>query len=215
MTFIRTIPPSEADGPVRAMYDEIHAQQGIIPNWARAFSLRPTVRSGWAALIGAIRATMSVRRYELVTLAAARAIRSSYCSLAHGRVLATTVFDAAAVTNIMRGEASGVLEPAEMAMMNFAEKLALRADQISESDVAALRAHGFSDAEIFDIAATAAARCFFSKLLDALGVQADASFHDMEPAMRDALIVGRPVAERVQCCDEQRLLVHSHSEIDD
>ena len=48
----------------------------------------------------------------------------------------------------------------------------------------------------FDIAATAAARCFFSKLLDALGVQADSSFSDLDPALREALTVGRPVADR-------------------
>jgi len=44
------------------------------------------------------------------------------------------------------------------------------------------------------VAATAAARCFFSKLLDALGIQADASFNELDPALRQALTVGRPVA---------------------
>ncbi len=34
---------------------------------------------------------------------------------------------------------------------------------IHEADVQALRDHGFTDPEVFDIAATAAARCFFSK----------------------------------------------------
>ena len=45
-------------------------------------------------------------------------------------------------------------------------------------------------------AAAAAARCFFSGLLDALGVRADASYRELDPALRDALTVGRPVAER-------------------
>jgi hypothetical protein len=46
------------------------------------------------------------------------------------------------------------------------------------------------------VAATAAVRCFFSKLLDALGVQADSTFNDLDPALRRALTVGRPVADR-------------------
>ncbi|MFI5229339.1 MAG: peroxidase, partial [Gemmatimonadales bacterium] len=78
--------------------------------------------------------------------------------------------------------------------MAFAEKLVVHADQITDRDVAALREHGFSDEEIFDIAATSAARCFFSKLLDALGAQADSSFNELEPTLRAVLTVGRPVS---------------------
>ncbi len=197
MTFIRTIPPAAADGAVREMYDQVMASQGSIPNWATAFSLRPGVREAWVGLIGSIRKNMSLRRYELATLAAARALRSSYCSLAHGQVLATKVFDAPTVTTIARGDDDTSIEPAEVAMMRFVDKMVRHADQIGAADVDALRTHGYADEEIFDIAATAAARCFFSTLLDALGVQADASFHDLDPAMRSALTVGRPVAERV------------------
>jgi len=64
------------------------------------------------------------------------------------------------------------------------------------ADIDKLRSHGYRDEEIFDVAAAAAARCFFSKLLDALGVQADSTFNDLDPALRQALTVGRPVAER-------------------
>jgi uncharacterized peroxidase-related enzyme len=193
MAFIRTIPPAEAEGPVREMYDHVSERFGYLPNWAQAFSLRPDVRDGWFALLKSIQSNLPVRTYELATLAAARAIRSSYCSLAHGSVLAKQVMDPASVTAIMTDERSAPLEPRERAMMAFAEKVALSADQMTAADVETLRSHGFRDEEIFDIAAAAAARCFFSKLLDALGVQADAAFYDLDPALRNALTVGRPV----------------------
>jgi len=196
MAFIRTIPPSEAQGPVREMYQQVERRFGYVPNWARAFSLRPGVRDGWAALLTSIQSNLPVRIYELATLAAARALRSSYCSLAHGSVLADKVFDAATVTAIMKDPHQGPLEPRERAMMAFAEKVALNADRISSADVEVLRSHGFQDEDIFDVAATAAARCFFSKLLDALGVQADSTFNDLDPTLREALTVGRPVADR-------------------
>lgn len=194
MAFIRTIPPSEAEGAVEEMYQEVQGALGYVPNWAEAFSLRPAVRDGWVALLSSIRANLSVRTYELATLAAARALRSSYCALAHGRVLADKVFDVAAVTAIMNGADASPLEPGEQALMAFAEKVALQADSITPADIDALRSHGCTDEEIFDIAATAAARCFFSKLLDALGVQADATFNDLDPALREVLTVGRPIA---------------------
>ena len=196
MAFVRTTPPSDADGTVRDMYDQVQNRFGFVPNWAKAFSLRPGILDGWTALLKSIQSNLPVRSYELATLAAARAIRSSYCSLAHGNVLATKVFDAPAVTAIMKNEPASPLEARERVMMAFAEKVALNADRITAADVEDLRSHGYRDEEIFDLAAAAAARCFFAKLMDALGVQADATFNDLDPALRQALTVGRPVAER-------------------
>ena len=57
-------------------------------NYERAFEQRPAVYAAWRQLNGAIKAGMDPRRYELATLAAARRLRSSYCCLAHGAVLA-------------------------------------------------------------------------------------------------------------------------------
>jgi alkylhydroperoxidase family enzyme len=110
-------------------------------------------------------------------------------------VLATKVFDPVAVTAIMTGSHESPLEPSEHAMMAFVEKVVLSADRVTAADIEVLRSHGYRDEEIFDVAATAAARCFFSKLLDALGVQADSKFSDLDPTLRQALTVGRPLAD--------------------
>ena len=109
MTFIRTIEPADAEGVVREMYERVERQQGFVPNWTYAFSLRPRVQETWTALISSIRSTMSVRAYELATLAAARSLRSTYCSMAHGTVLANQVFDASGVTAI--GAARNIATP--------------------------------------------------------------------------------------------------------
>ncbi|HEY2542251.1 MAG TPA: hypothetical protein VGH92_04295, partial [Gaiellaceae bacterium] len=61
-------------------------------------------------------------------------------------------------------------------------------------DLQRLRDLGLTDAEIMDVALAAAARCFFSKTLDALGVLPDATFAELEPGLREALVVGRPIA---------------------
>jgi uncharacterized peroxidase-related enzyme len=193
MAFIRTIPPAEAQGPVREQYQQAQKRFGYVPNWAQAFSLRPGVLDGWTALLRSIQGNLPVRSYELATLAAARALRSSYCALAHGSVLADKVFDAATVASIATDAPGSPLEPGERVMMAFAEKVARSADQVSAADVEALRSHGYKDEEIFDVAAAAAARCFFSKLLDAMGVQPDASFNGLDPNLRRALTVGRAV----------------------
>lgn len=195
MPFIRTIPPDMAEGPVAAMYRQVRERQGFVPNHVQAFSLRPGVRDGWLALNTAVRANLSVRTYELVTLAAARALRSSYCSLAHGKVLADEVLDASAVEAIATGRADAPITEGERAAMAFAEQVVRGADGITAADVEQLRRHGYTDETIFDLAAAAAARCFFSKLLDALGIQADARYNEVPAGLRLALTVGRPVAQ--------------------
>jgi hypothetical protein len=57
-----------------------------------------------------------------------------------------------------------------------------------------LRKSGLREEEIFDVVAVAAARAFFAKLVDALGAEPDASFMEMEEALRARLTVGRPIA---------------------
>ena len=147
----------------------------------------------WQGLIGAIAANMDRCQYELATLAAATALRSSYCSLAHGKVLRQFYSDGE-ITGLAKGGAHP-LEPAEAALMAFARKVALRADQVTQADIDGLRAHGFADASILDIALAAAVRCFFSKTLDALGAEPDRAFGDLGPELREALTVGRAVSQ--------------------
>ena len=77
-------------------------------------------------------------------------------------------------------------------MLIFGRKVARDASAITARDVELLKQHGFTDAEIFDISAAAAARSFWTKMLDSLGVEVDAPFREMSPEFRDALTVGRP-----------------------
>ena len=48
---------------------------------------------------------------------------------------------------------------------------------------------------IMDVVLAAAARCFFSKTLDALAVRPDASYRELDEELRGALVVGRPIAD--------------------
>jgi hypothetical protein len=67
------------------------------------------------------------------------------------------------------------------------------ASAVTAEDVAELKRHGFSDGEVFDIAAVAAGRAFFTKIIESLGVAADAPLRAMDATLREALTVGRPV----------------------
>jgi uncharacterized peroxidase-related enzyme len=192
MAFIDTIPLAESNDDVRAMYERQQAHYGYVPNYAKVFCHRPEVMGLWAQLQSGIRKHMDKRRYELVTFAAANALRSTLCSLAHGKAL-TEFFSAGDVQAMVRGKPPESLSAAEAAMMSFARRVAQDATAITSGEVARLKQHGFTDAEIFDIAATAAARAFWTKVIEALGVEADAPFRAMDYEFRKALTVGRPL----------------------
>jgi uncharacterized peroxidase-related enzyme len=162
-------------------------------NLERAFTERPEAYAAWVQLNGAIKARMDLRRYELATLAAARRLRSSYCCLAHGTVLQERFGEP--VLEIALDHRAAGLDEVDVAVMDLAERVVDDATSIAEADLERLRDLGLSDADIMDVVLAAAARCFFSKTLDALGVRADASYRGLEPELRDALVVGRPIAD--------------------
>ena len=78
MTYIATVPVEEAEGMLRNLYEQDRTSFGYIPNYTMAMSLRPEVITAWRNLSRAIRANLSLRRYELVTIAASRALRCTY-----------------------------------------------------------------------------------------------------------------------------------------
>jgi alkylhydroperoxidase family enzyme len=176
------------------MYRRQEDHWGYVPNYAKVFSHRPEVMARWGRLLAEIRRPADDRRFELVTFVVARELKHSSCSLEHGRRLAG-IIGKEAVLALSEGRTPAELTAAENAMVDFARAIARDARKISFGQVEALtRIHGFSDEEVFDIAAIAAGRCFFTKLLDALGTEPDVAFMSMDPELREKLGVGRPIS---------------------
>jgi uncharacterized peroxidase-related enzyme len=194
MTFIEPVPESDAPDAVARMYEGDREAFGHLPNFTKAFSHRPEVYAAWRQLNGAIKANMDLRRYELATVAAARRLRSSYCMLAHGTILSDEFLGPEAVQALATESGSAGLDAVDLAVMELADKVAQDATSVTAADVDRLRSLGLSDAEILDVVAAAAARCFFSKTLDGLGARPDAQYAALDPQLRDALTVGRPIA---------------------
>src|SRR5215469_3368677 len=194
MPYLHTVPPEDATGEVKAMYDQDLAARGYVANYARAFSGRPEVFAGWLALKDAITSEMDPRLYELATVAAATAIRSSYCSLVHGQILAGSYYPAGTVASIADGDPAETMDAADAAVVRVSRKVAEEAEKVTQEDIDELRDLGFSDDDIFSVILAAAARCFFSKVLDATGTLPDAALHDMPDQLRSVLTVGRPIA---------------------
>jgi alkylhydroperoxidase family enzyme len=166
----------------------------VTTNYERAFAPHPAVYQAWGQLNVAIKGKMDLRRYELATLAAAVALRSSYCSLAHGQILAEQLGED--VIDIIHDRANAGLSAADIAVMDLAERVVLDATAVTAADRERLHDLGVSEDEVGLVILAAAARCFFSKSLDGLGAEPDPTYHDLDPDLRDALVVGRAIQQR-------------------
>ncbi len=194
--FIDTVPEERAEGALADFYQQQRGAWGFLPNFAAAFSTRPEVASAWNSLNKAVRDAMDRRRFEIATIGAARALRSTYCTAAHSKFLRDECDDEPTMIALAADPSGAALSDQDRAVYEFAAKVALDASSIRQHDVDALRAHGLTDTDVADIVFAAAARSFFTRVLDGLGAQLDvqtaASF---PPDILATMVVGRPVAE--------------------
>lgn len=193
--FIDVPDESSADPAVVDWYERQRAAWGYLPNYAPAFATRPDVAEAWNTLNNAVRGNMDRRRFELATIAAARVYRSTYCLAAHSKFLRDHCDDEPAMRAVAADPTGASLDATDHAIVDFASKVARDAAAVTAADVQVLRDHGLTDPDIADIVFAVAARAFFTKALDGLGVQADAQLGEtFDENVRAQVTVGRPFA---------------------
>jgi len=195
--FITPVPDDDDDSDLARYYRSQRAAWGFLPNYAGAFSTRPDVAQAWNVLNATIRDGMDRRRFEIATIGAARALRSTYCTAAHSKFLRDVCGDEATMQSITEQPDGSALGPEDRVVYEFAAKVATEAASVEADDVDRLRAAGLTDREIADVVFAASARCFFTAVLDGLGAQLDVQTAETFPEeMLSSMIVGRPVAGR-------------------
>ncbi len=194
--FIETVPEADATEPLAEFYRQQRGSWGFLPDFAEAFSTRPEVAAAWNRLNGAIRDGMERRRYEIATIAAARELRSTYCTVAHAGFLRDECDDETTMLALSDDPSGSTLDEVDRAVYLFAGKVARDAASVEQADVDALRAVGLTDADVADVVFAAAARSFFTRVLDGLGARLDLQTAEtFAPDVLAPLVVGRPVAE--------------------
>jgi alkylhydroperoxidase family enzyme len=105
-------------------------------------------------------------------------------------VLRKNFFSAEQLIAIVTDYQNAGLDPQDVAVMALAEKVILDQHSITQQDINGLLAYGLTDEEVLDVVLTAAARSFYTKVLDALGAEPDDAYLELEPDLRTALING-------------------------
>lgn len=186
MSIIETPTRENVTGLAAEIYADDQEHMGYVPEHTRVMAVNPEAYLAWENLIGAIASGMDKRRYELVTLAAARGVKSQHCLLAHGNKTLRYI-EEGELTRIARDYRSAGISEAEVAMMAFAEKVSTNSSAMTDADSQTLRDAGYSDREIVDIALAAAARNYFSRAIQALGVAVDVP-PTLPVPLKDALL---------------------------
>ena len=187
MWHITPVSDEAAEGPLRELYDLDLKDSGYISNKNRVWSHRPDLGISWQQMLKSVRSHMRLRAYELVTLAASRAIGCVYCMLAHGAVLRKNGFASQQVIAILEDYHQAGLSPAEVHMMDYAFKISSDANSITQADIDLLRQDGLSDQQITDVALAAVARNFLSRFFIGLGADPDPELQQQEPELWDYL----------------------------
>ncbi len=129
--FIDAPDESSVDGDVADWYGKQRDAWGYLPNYAPAFATRPDVARAWTTLNNAVRGHMDRRRFELVTIAAARVYRSTYCMAAHCKFLRDDCDDEPTMRAVAADQGTANLAATDRAVMDFATQVARDASAIN------------------------------------------------------------------------------------
>jgi len=183
MGYLTPIADQEAEGLLRGLYDQDLKNDGYVANTTRVWDYRPELAEPWRQVLKTIRTNMRLRAYELVTLAASRAMGCVYCMLAHGAVLHKNGFSPEQIIALLEDHHTAGLSAVEVHMMDYADKISRDSDSIQQADIEVLRRDGLSDQQITDVALAAVARNFMSRLFNALGEGPDPELQAKEPEL--------------------------------
>lgn len=137
----------------------VQEKAGFIPNVFLALAHRPAEFRAFFAYHDALMEKdggLSPAEREMIVVATSGANNCQYCVVAHGAILRIRARNPLIADQVAINHRKADLSPREMAMLDFAVKVSLNAQDIDESDYQALHPHGFDDEDIWDIAAIAA-----------------------------------------------------------
>ena len=191
--FLKTIAEDEAKGRIAEIYEKSRSQLGFVMEATKCFTSRPDLLPAYTDFNDQIRAgfSLGMREWRLITLIAAKKIPSTYCSYVYAKQLVADLGSKEAVLALQRDFRSAGLSERDGEMLAYAEQIASDASQVTQANIDRLRAVGFSDQQICDIALCAAFRCFVSGFFDAVGAGPEPAFIDDDEAFRSAMTVGR------------------------
>jgi uncharacterized peroxidase-related enzyme len=173
VSWIREVEEKDAAGEIAALYEELREKRGKVSNILKVHSLRPAALQHHLDLYMDIMfgpGGISRRQRELLAVAVSQANRCAYCVVHHAEALGRYVRDEGQLAALRKQALQPFLSPAERALVEYAVKLTSTPQEVTETDVAALRAAGLSDEDILLVNLIVAYFNFVNRIALGLGV---------------------------------------------
>ena len=185
MTTNRYPAPELKDLPedIKARVLEVQEKAGFVPNVFLALARRPAEWRAFFAYHDALmlkeEGSLTKGDREMIVTTTSAANNCLYCVVAHGAILRIYEKKPLVADQVAVNYRKADISPRQRAMLDFAMKVCLRSHEIDDADFSALHAHGFTDEDIWDIAAITAFFGLSNRMASFSNMQPNAEFYLM------------------------------------
>jgi uncharacterized peroxidase-related enzyme len=175
------VPPlDDVPDDLRARMLEVQEKAGFVPNVFLTLAHRPDECRAFIAYHDALmlrESGLTKGEKEMIVVATSGANDCLYCVVAHGAILRIYEKQPLVADQIAVNYRKADITPRQKAMLAFAMKVATDSAAIGEADFEAVRAHGFSDEDIWDIGAIAAFFALSNRMANMIGMRPNDEFY--------------------------------------
>jgi uncharacterized peroxidase-related enzyme len=176
--------PAIAELPedIRSRLLAVQEKSGFIPNVFLTLAYRPDEFRAFFAYHDALMerdSGLTKAEREMIVVATSSANQCHYCVIAHGAILRIRAKNPQIADQIAVNYRKADITPRQRAMLDFAMKVSAEAHKISEADFADIASHGFSDDEIWDIAAISAFFALSNRMANVTSMRPNDEFYMM------------------------------------
>jgi uncharacterized peroxidase-related enzyme len=165
---------------IRQRIEAVQEKSGFVPNVFLTLAHRPDEFRAFFAYHDALmekEGGLSKAEREMIVVATSGANECQYCVVAHGAILRIRAKNPLVADQVAINYRKADITPRQRAMLDFALKVALNSARIGEPDFAALREHGFSEEDIWDIGAIAAFFALSNRMANMIGMRPNDEFY--------------------------------------
>ncbi len=165
---------------IRARILAVQEKSGFIPNVFLALAHRPEEFRAFFAYHDALmekESGLSKAEREMIVVTTSGANNCQYCVVAHGAILRVRAKNALVADQVAVNYRKADISARQRAMLDFALKVALDARSVAAEDFAPLRSQGFSDEDIWDIAAVASFFALSNRMANFLDMRPNDEFY--------------------------------------
>ncbi len=167
---------------IRTRLLAVQEKSGFVPNVFLTLARRPDEFRAFFAYHDALMdkdSGLTKAEREMIVVATSSANQCQYCVIAHGAILRIRAKNPLIADQIAVNYRKADITPRQRAMLDFAMKVSTEAQRVSDADFADLAGHGFSDDDIWDIAAVAAFFALSNRIANVTGMRPNDEFYSM------------------------------------